>query len=145
MRGRWHKAFAVEVGMIVTLAVGMVLLPLLRVAHLHLADHDHRYCPEHGTLEVVPRVAATSAPRSSHGSPGYSLAQRSDGSHQTCVLLGGTLSRELGLCEAAPPGRPCAFGPESGCVTLCAQEGRSTPARWMLLAAPKQSPPGIAS
>jgi len=127
------------------LTVWFGLFPLLQVAHLAFADHDHLYCSERGQIEDVPRAAARDlGPASAFDAARASTALRSDraeqygaAGHAACALLNHKTARDPLALTAQPelishPDPPCPpTEAHAVAVTqLC-----------LLSAAPKTSPP----
>jgi hypothetical protein len=134
-----------RVGLSVYLALSLGLFPLLRVAHLVLADHGHRYCDKHQQFEDVPRDSVGVLVGAARGATAHiwsgSKPSPKPQQHLACSLLNSGVS-----CNGTPlPNQPPAVArPAQIQATACGQQETfvSCP---LLLTAPKTSPPFIAA
>ncbi len=122
-----------------SLAFWLAVSPFAQLAHLAFADHEHRYCVEHGYFEDVPRsspdLAATRATDGPAMQRGEASATRPL-AHRICGVL------SQGAARAA-----WATNSEAAAVTAAAALPELGPQRRVtscflpLVAAPKTSPP----
>jgi hypothetical protein len=119
------------------LAGWLCLLPLVEAAHFAFADHDHIFCLEHHRIEDIPRRAAPFAPT---GDPGWvtNRPAAEQWRHNPCSIL----------AVVVAPGTMDAYQPRSDRVAAdeetrfaLADRRQHIRSRWLLLDAPKTSPP----
>jgi hypothetical protein len=130
-------------------AVWIAFLPLLQGAHIRLADHGHRFCPEHAQLEDVDRdrasiLADLPGDRRSgdHVSPWLRNARGTRPHlHVACSLLNHHTSS--GLLQ--PHCEPAATTQTDQPRTLAPLRPEAFAQCPLLLAAPKTSPPFFAA
>lgn len=135
--------------LVLYLASWLGLLPLIQVAHLTLADHDHRYCEIHHQIEDVPRANAgqhldlpvATGLFATSAAALESAAGMPPQSHAPCLVLNHVTYKDPALIDG-----------RSLFDTAGAQVDHQ--ARWqsamfvpcpLLLSAPKTSPPGLAA
>jgi hypothetical protein len=135
-----HLMAGVRVALAVCLALTLGAFPLLQGLHMWVADHGHRYCPEHGAVEDVPRLLRphAGAPITANTAVG-SAPHQGPRSHQACTVLSSPSAR----CVAAPGKGGCDVELAGGgnAPKICAKAAVGTASRRLILIAPKQSPP----
>jgi hypothetical protein len=118
------------------------ILPLLHGLHLWLAPHAHRYCPEHGQIEDVPRARSEMPPAETcslhaKNAAAYAPAPPATSAHITCTVLNSA-------SVVAAFEQPTSFGQMEPTLQLAARPHCRQDCvlqRWLILLAPKRSPP----
>ncbi|MFH0902440.1 MAG: hypothetical protein V2A73_17560 [Pseudomonadota bacterium] len=131
------------------LAAWFVSSPLVQVAHLVFADHNHHYCEKHHQVEDIPGKgpAADAHPADATAAGGEDGSRRltiptgsTHSAHVGCSILNSGTTRDPRLLHRsypAPVGQPLFTG---SLVLLWPDGFVSCP---LLLTAPKTSPPFV--
>ena len=135
-----HLMGGARIALAACLAAMLGTFPIVQGLHMWVADHGHRYCPEHKTVEDVPRLHRPSAgapvPEDTTASSAPDEAPRS---HQACPVLSGPSARSI----ATPTKGGCDV--ELACTAsapnISAESAAGPASRRLILIAPKQSPP----